>query len=62
MHDLLECETEYVRACEVVALFCCQVKKWIGAFAVGPGRVDALWCPREGSERMHAWSVAFYVL
>ena len=33
MHDLLECEAQDVRAAEAVALFCYQVKKWIGAFA-----------------------------
>jgi len=33
MRDLLECETDDVRANEAVALFCYQVKKWIGACA-----------------------------
>ena len=37
MHDLLERETKDVRAAEAVALFCYQVKKWIGAFAAALG-------------------------
>jgi acetate kinase len=42
MHDLLECETQNVRAAEAVALFCYQVKKWIGAFAAALGGLDML--------------------
>ena len=42
MHDLLKCETEDVRAAEAVAVFCYQVKKWIGAFAAALGGVDTL--------------------
>jgi acetate kinase len=42
MHDLLECETQDVRAAEAVALFCYQVKKWIGAFAAALGGLDTL--------------------
>ena len=42
MHDLLEHETKDVRAAEAVALFCYQVKKWIGAFAAALGGVDTL--------------------
>ena len=42
MHDLLERETEDVRAAEAVALFCYQVKKWIGAFAAVLGGLDTL--------------------
>jgi acetate kinase len=42
MHDLLEHETEDVRAAEAVALFCYQVKKWIGAFAAALGGLDML--------------------
>ncbi len=42
MHDLLERETEDVRAAEAVALFCYQVKKWIGAFAAALGGLDTL--------------------
>jgi acetate kinase len=42
MHDLLECETQNVRAAEAVALFCYQVKKWIGAFAAALGGLDTL--------------------
>jgi acetate kinase len=42
MHDLLERETEDVRAGEAVALFCYQVKKWIGAFAAALGGLDTL--------------------
>lgn len=42
MHDLLGCETQDVRAAEAVALFCYQVKKWIGAFAAALGGLDTL--------------------
>jgi acetate kinase len=42
MHDLLERETEDIRAAEAVALFCYQVKKWIGAFAAALGGLDTL--------------------
>jgi acetate kinase len=33
MRDLLDCQPQDVRAAEAVALFCYQVKKWIGAFS-----------------------------
>ena len=36
------CETQDVRAAEAVALFCYQVKKWIGAFAAALGGLDTL--------------------
>ena len=42
MHDLLDRETQDVRAVEAVALFCYQVKKWIGAFAAALGGLDTL--------------------
>jgi acetate kinase len=42
MHDLLEHESEDIRAAEAVALFCYQVKKWIGAFAASLGGLDTL--------------------
>jgi acetate kinase len=42
MHDLLDREREDVRAGEAVALFCYQVKKWIGAFAAALGGLDTL--------------------
>ena len=42
MHDLLERESEDVRAVEAVALFCYQAKKWIGAFAAALGGLDTL--------------------
>jgi acetate kinase len=42
MQDLLERQTEDVRAAEAVALFCYQVKKWIGAFAAALGGLDKL--------------------
>jgi acetate kinase len=42
MHDLLERETMDVRAAEAIALFCYQVKKWIGAFAAALGGLDTL--------------------
>jgi acetate kinase len=42
MRDLLECETRDVRAAEAIALFCYQIKKWIGAFAAALGGLDTL--------------------
>jgi acetate kinase len=42
MRDLLDRETQDVRAAEAVALFCYQVKKWIGAFAAVLGGVETL--------------------
>ena len=42
MRDLLAAETEDVRAAEAVALFCYQVRKWIGAFAAALGGLDTL--------------------
>ena len=35
-------ETQDVRAADAVALFCYQVKKWIGAFAAALGGLDTL--------------------
>lgn len=42
MRDLLDGETQDVRAAEAVALFCYQIKKWIGAFAAALGGLDTL--------------------
>lgn len=42
MRDLLACETDDVRAAEAVALFCYQIKKWIGAYAAALGGLDTL--------------------
>ena len=42
MRVLLDRETQDVRAAEAVALFCYQVKKWIGAFAAALGGLDTL--------------------
>jgi acetate kinase len=42
MRDLLDHEKHDVRAAEAVALFCYQVKKWIGAFAAALGGLDTL--------------------
>jgi len=42
MRELLGCEERDVRAAEAVALFCYQVKKWIGAFAAALGGLDTL--------------------
>ena len=42
MRDLLEHEARDVRAAEAVALFCYQVKKWIGSFAAALSGVDTL--------------------
>ncbi len=42
MRDLLKRETQDVRAAEAVALFCYQVKKWIGAFAAALGGIETM--------------------
>ena len=42
MRDLLDRETQDLRAAEAVAFFCYQVKKWIGAFAAALGGLDTL--------------------
>jgi acetate kinase len=42
MRDLLDREKQDARAAEAVALFCYQIKKWIGAFAAALAGVDAL--------------------
>jgi acetate kinase len=42
MRDLLDRESSDVRAAEAIAVFCYQVKKWIGAFAAALGGLDTL--------------------
>jgi acetate kinase len=42
MRDLLAREANDQRAADAVALFCYQVKKWIGAFAAALGGLDTL--------------------
>jgi acetate kinase len=42
IRDLIRCEGRDVRAAEALALFCYQVKKWIGAYAAALGGLDAL--------------------
>ena len=42
MRDLLQKESQDPRAAEAVALFCYQIKKWIGAYAAALGGVDSL--------------------
>jgi acetate kinase len=42
MRDLLDHESQDVRAAEAVAMFCYQVKKWIGSFAAALGGLDTL--------------------
>jgi acetate kinase len=42
MRDLLASEAEDVRAAEAVALFCYQIRKWIGAYAAALGGLDTL--------------------
>jgi acetate kinase len=42
VRDLLERESQDVRAAEAIALFCYQVKKWIGSFAAALGGLDTL--------------------
>ncbi|MEP7311769.1 MAG: acetate/propionate family kinase [Pseudomonadota bacterium] len=42
VRELLALEGEDTRAAEAIALFCYQVKKWIGSFAAALGGVDTL--------------------
>ncbi len=42
MRNLLALESQDVRAAEAVALFCYEVKKWIGAFSAALGGLDTL--------------------
>jgi acetate kinase len=42
IRDLLAHETHDVRAAEAIALFCYQIKKWIGGYAAVLGGVDTL--------------------
>ncbi|MBC7543825.1 MAG: acetate/propionate family kinase [Candidatus Sericytochromatia bacterium] len=42
LRDLCAREADDVRAAEAVALFCYQVRKWIGAFAAALGGLDTL--------------------
>jgi acetate kinase len=42
MHDLLERETRDIRAAEAIAIYCYQVKKWIGSFVAALGGLDTL--------------------
>ncbi|MGB9434937.1 MAG: acetate/propionate family kinase [Candidatus Acidiferrum sp.] len=42
MRDLLNRETQDVRAAEAVAVFCYQVRKWIGGFAAALAGLDTL--------------------
>jgi acetate kinase len=42
MRDLLKLEAGDTRSAEAVALFCYQVKKWVGAFAAVLGGLDTL--------------------
>jgi acetate kinase len=42
MRNLLDREARDVRAAEAVALFCYQIKKWIGSFAAALGGLDTL--------------------
>jgi acetate kinase len=42
VRDLLGREERDVRAAEAIALFCYQVKKWVGAFAAALGGLDTL--------------------
>jgi acetate kinase len=42
MLDLLKAEAQDFRAAEAIALFCYQVKKWIGSFAAALGGLDTL--------------------
>jgi acetate kinase len=42
MRELLKLEVRDIRAAEAVAVFCYQIKKWIGAFAAALGGLDTL--------------------
>ncbi len=42
LRDLLGREVDDVRAAEAVALFCYQVKKWVGSYAAALGGLDTL--------------------
>ena len=42
MRELIDLEARDTRAAEAIALFCYQVRKWIGAFAAALGGVDTL--------------------
>ena len=42
VRDLLAREARDVRAAEAIAMFCYQIKKWIGAYAAALGGLDAL--------------------
>jgi acetate kinase len=42
VRDLLQREAEDIRAAEAIALFCYQIKKWIGALAAALGGLDTL--------------------
>ena len=42
LRDLLAREVDDMRAAEAIALFCYQIKKWIGAFAAALGGLDTL--------------------
>lgn len=42
VRDLLDREGRDARAAETIALFCYQVKKWVGAFAAALGGLDTL--------------------
>ena len=55
MHDLLECETQDVRAAEAVALFCYQVRN--GSAHSRRHSVDwTRWCLQEASAKTLPWS------
>ena len=42
MRELIDHEAQDVRAAEAIALFCYQVRKWIGAFSAALGGLDQL--------------------
>jgi acetate kinase len=42
MQDLLKAEAQDERAAEAIALFCYQVRKWIGSFAAALGGLDTV--------------------
>jgi acetate kinase len=64
MRELLAREAHDARAREAVAVFCYQLKKWLGAFAAAMGGLDTLVfaggiaenCPRSAPASAREWS------
>jgi acetate kinase len=59
MRTLLNLETQDVRAAEAVAMFCYQVKKWIGSFAAALGGLDTLVFPEASARTRRRSALGF---